>query len=532
MKHLLILTLATIMGFAVAQDPWPMERKDRWGTARQDVGPGMLTKPWLYRVMNMPGGLVSHGASLGADGIGYFGSWVTNRIFEFDIASANVLRTFDALNFVTSVPAIGPSNRLYATCDSGSAKLYALDRTLFDYDWFDTVGANGGGDFEHGSPVIGPGGDPVFGANSGRIRRYNQITGAVVWQRTDMQGMSRTNCFSRDDTKVFVANGNRISALSWSDGSVAWHTSIGGSTGAPGTAPDGTVIVGSDTGILYGLNPGTGAILWSRAFLGAAESAPAFSADGVAYVTSADRRLYAIRVTDGSRLWSYTGTSENLEAPSVGHDGTIYFCDRSGILWAVNPNGTLKWQKSTGGESRGPLTIGADGRLYVPSMGAPGGLFVYRQDPAEVDPTSIQVLAGSILSGGVPDLLTSDNQKVRFLNNGPDLLADVLIKTTSPIIGAAKLTYSFEGSVEVPGLVQQLYLYNYGAGRYDSIDGRIAPVADLTLTVEMTANASQYIKSNGEMIARVKWSSINDADPAQDGWYHEIDRVHWTVVSN
>ena len=56
-------------------------------------------------------------------------------------------------------------------------------------------------------------------------------------------------------------------------------------------------------------------------------------------------------------------------APAIAEDGTIYFgvIYGNGYLYAMNPNGTIKWTYPTGGDIYSSPAIGDDGTIYVGS---------------------------------------------------------------------------------------------------------------------------------------------------------------------
>jgi len=57
-----------------------------------------------------------------------------------------------------------------------------------------------------------------------------------------------------------------------------------------------------------------------------------------------------------------------VTSPAIGSDGTIYVgtYSNNGQLYAVNPNGTLKWKTDFIGESiYASPAIGSDGTIYV-----------------------------------------------------------------------------------------------------------------------------------------------------------------------
>jgi len=111
----------------------------------------------------------------------------------------------------------------------------------------------------------------------------------------------------------------------------------------------------------------TGALKWSFTTGNWIKSSPAIGADGTIYVGSWDGNLYAINPNGGLK-WSYTTGGACIDSsPAIGADGTIYVGSWDGNLYAINPNGTLKWSYTTGDWIESSPAIGADGTIYVGS---------------------------------------------------------------------------------------------------------------------------------------------------------------------
>jgi len=106
-------------------------------------------------------------------------------------------------------------------------------------------------------------------------------------------------------------------------------------------------------------------------------SSPAIGDDGTIYVTNegtATRGLYAIN-PDGTLKWSYlkgmptVGVWDIMSSPVLGPDGTIYMQNERSNLYAVNPNGSLKWNTTNLFTS---LAVG----LPTPSVGSDGTIYI------------------------------------------------------------------------------------------------------------------------------------------------------------
>ncbi len=90
--------------------------------------------------------------------------------------------------------------------------------------------------------------------------------------------------------------------------------------------------------------------------------------DGTIYVGSIDKNIYAVN-PNGTLKWFYTTEDWITDSsPAIGPDGTIYIGSQDKNLYALNPNGTLKWRFTTGDEIYSSPTIGTDGTIYIGSL--------------------------------------------------------------------------------------------------------------------------------------------------------------------
>ncbi len=530
--------LAALASFVVGQGPWPLERQDRYGTARALSGPdpSSFVSPWVFKVYS-PGYPVSHGASFGMDGIGYYGDWVTNRLFKFYYTSGGPISYFLATNFIQCTPAISPFGRIFIHAQRNfqndpPGRLFSVNPSNMDYDWFFNTNADKVNDYEAASPVLGPEGDVAIGSTNGTAWRIDYEFGGIVWARSGLQSCYRTAAFTRDDSKVIICNGSSVTALNWSNGTIAWNTNLGGTAGAPGVAPNGTIVVGDAAGTIYGLNPANGAILWTRLVLGRVRPAPAFSPDGtIAYVCSDDFRMYAIRVSDGFRLWTFTTSHECRNAPAVGPEGRIYLYNRIGDIYCVSPSGSQIWNERVQGDGRGPITIDPNGTIYCGFSDAnPGGLYAITQLPVFVSPDSFSYVSGSNISGGLPEMLASDDMHVvsEVGSEAQDQLpfVEMFVQATSPRSQLRRLTFKLEASCQLE-LPQVIALRNYQNNQFEVLDTRTATFFDSTATVVVSTNASRFVhQGTRRMEAYLAWGTLGlDVDV----WRNKIDLVQWTL---
>jgi outer membrane protein assembly factor BamB len=95
-------------------------------------------------------------------------------------------------------------------------------------------------------------------------------------------------------------------------------------------------------------------------------SSPAIGDDGTIYIGSDDHYVYALN-PDGTLKWRYATGDRVFSSPAIGADGTIYVGSMDDYIYALNPDGTLNWRYATGGNVWSSPAIGADGTIYVGS---------------------------------------------------------------------------------------------------------------------------------------------------------------------
>jgi parallel beta-helix repeat protein len=92
---------------------------------------------------------------------------------------------------------------------------------------------------------------------------------------------------------------------------------------------------------------------------------PSVGASGIIYISH-----YAIK-SDGSVAWITPRSIDPFDGAAIASDGTIYASYGNDVLYAVNPDGSLKWkfEPKTGLGARGPYpALASDGTIYVPFL--------------------------------------------------------------------------------------------------------------------------------------------------------------------
>jgi outer membrane protein assembly factor BamB len=74
------------------------------------------------------------------------------------------------------------------------------------------------------------------------------------------------------------------------------------------------------------------------------QARPAVATDGTVYALDLYGHVYAV-APDGALKWIFNASGTDFGNISVGSDGTIYFGNTT-VITALTPNGTVKWQFS------------------------------------------------------------------------------------------------------------------------------------------------------------------------------------------
>ncbi|ATW27568.1 PQQ-binding-like beta-propeller repeat protein [Candidatus Formimonas warabiya] len=303
---------------------------------------------------------------------------------------------------------------------SGDGRLYAVDgegNVLWTCDLEKVCTGT--------SPALSPDGDTVYvSAEDHYLYAVDRATGTEEW-RYYLGGttISNTPVVAPDGT-IYVGSGSVISAV-YPDGSRRkWLKSFSSYKvhvmRAQGDAWSGEQRMAVDEegdlylamsnreaankaerNVLVALKAGDGSEKW-HIDVNQRLSAPAVDGD-ILYYKTADNVLHALDRETGAEQWTYQAEDQlyGLDSltyycfpPRVDADGTVVVAFGT-ALYAVNPDGTLKWTTGdTGYALNAPSVYGPRGELYVVGIGEDGKADVpsllkftdesYAPEPAEL----------------------------------------------------------------------------------------------------------------------------------------------------
>ncbi|MHA1969264.1 MAG: outer membrane protein assembly factor BamB family protein, partial [Candidatus Hodarchaeales archaeon] len=137
-----------------------------------------------------------------------------------------------------------------------------------------------------------------------------------------------------------------------------------GARSTPVIDNNGNIYFGGHT--VYSLSS-NGTLNWEKDIWGCVGGTIAIDENDIIYfpTTSSYPSYFYAYDLNGSEIWKYQQEWESRDSsPAISEDGTIYFGDWSGFLYALNPDGTLKWRYKLDDFISSSPAIDKDGNIY------------------------------------------------------------------------------------------------------------------------------------------------------------------------
>lgn len=297
-------------------------------------------------------------------------------------------------------PAIGPDDRIYL----GRDRFYALQPDGAGTQTWDAVGNS----WFYSAPTVGTNG-LVFMASTNGFHAYNTngntngtaYLGANIWYSSPALGptgavymgvsnrlyslnsQARTNWISVATGLIFSApavdaDGNvyysssdqhlrKLSTLNTTN----WDVDLGQALYAsPAIDANGNVVVAGATGAVFLVSATNGAVLrtWQAGTNFNRGNSPVIGYGGTIYIGNSNGLVFALQ-PDGSVGPIWTTTNYINTTPAIGLDGTIYVSSHDGNCYAFNPDGTTSFVWNVGMEMWASPTIATNGLIYQNHQG-------------------------------------------------------------------------------------------------------------------------------------------------------------------
>ena len=318
-------------------------------------------------------------------------SWISKKCILFLLMAASIsiwgqsngelVWEYDTIYDNISSPAIGSDGTIYF---NDNDLLYALNSNGVEQWQFEPIWWSYFGEHESIYPVVGPsdiiyvGGQSLFAVNP---------DGSEKWTY-DLPNEYFTSPAIDESGNIYTASSkDKVISLN-PDGSERW---IYETTYQPIYAPvinaEGKIFVGTSRGDLYAIKQ-DGTEDWKITIDVNLLDCPGpivIGSDGTLYMeynpSSNDpgSKLFAFN-DDGSEKWVFE-PGDNISSPAIGPDNTIYVSSSANTLYALNPNGTIKWSLSDPCSLCKTPTIGSDGTIYIATIS--DGLLAINPDGTE-----------------------------------------------------------------------------------------------------------------------------------------------------
>jgi outer membrane protein assembly factor BamB len=223
------------------------------------------------------------------------------------------------------------------------------------------------------APTFGKDGTIVFAA--GNQVHAARRAGDLAWRFAAKSKVFTAPAVTDDGFVVFGSQDHHVYALG-AGGVQAWSVDLGADVdGAPAIADDGSSIyVGTDNGEVVSLEAKTGKVAWRARVGGFVRGALSIARNGDVLAGTYGpvprmarigpdgviRGAFAIKGTGAREFGIHGGALED-------DDGVLYFGAQDDAVYAIGPDGTLRWRFATGADVDAPLTMLSDGSLVVPS---------------------------------------------------------------------------------------------------------------------------------------------------------------------
>jgi hypothetical protein len=147
-------------------------------------------------------------------------------------------------------------------------------------------------------------------------------------------------------------------------------------------------------------------------------------------------------------------------------------------------------------------------------------------------PTSMIVNPGTVLTGGLADLIYSDDSRVQaqprlvFSTSGYPL--QMVVEGSTPWTAPSVMRFRVESSAP-SAISQRIELYNFSTGQYEELDVRSSTPTDTVVEVEATGNLTRFVETGtGKVRARVGYRATGPV--LSFPWTASIDHTAWTIT--
>lgn len=261
----------------------------------------------------------------------------------------------------------------FYTIGQTTKAIYAVSAITGQISWqYSTASATYGA-----GPVVAPNGYVIFGTEDSNGTLYAlSENGTLRWSVQLGSAVKASPAVTSDGVVYALNNGGTLYAIDLTSGDVKWKASQAGAAGGVAVDKDGTIYMGTASGVWAYTS--TGSLKWSCdvAHKVTERGGSLAIGDGILYATLKSKGgVAAINTSTGKTMWTYKSEQNDCYHPVVDASGTVYFCEKNGGLYAVTKNGSLKWRAcSTLSFIYNGFSLGDDGCAYISEYVSPFAL--------------------------------------------------------------------------------------------------------------------------------------------------------------
>ncbi len=214
-----------------------------------------------------------------------------------------------------------------------------------------------------------------------------------------------------------------------------------------------------------------------------------------------------------------------------------------GMTWAPNIQVTPSFNPSIGypqqnkiGDYIGVISDNTGANVvYSATFNNEEDVYYVHPGPAAVavSPSSFSLPRGIVISGGLNEMLNSDDQylilRPGVVLSSTEAPVQLVVSGTSPTATPSAYRFRLEAATNQAGLQQNIGFYNFTTNAYEFVDSRLATTVDSIVIVDATGAASRFVDpTTREIRATVTYRAVQPI--LSYPWLARIDQVQWSIT--
>lgn len=174
----------------------------------------------------------------------------------------------------------------------------------------------------------------LIGSEDNSFYALDYRTGKLNWSyATQDKIRSTASVATQLDAVFFGSDDGHLYALGTASGRFLWKYQIGESIRTRPYVSNEVVIVGSESGEIFGITL-DGKRKWSYRSRRSVTSSPFVDADGICYIGSSDHFIYALDANSGYSSWRFRTNGPVISSPT-GQNDLLYCASTDGCVYAI-----------------------------------------------------------------------------------------------------------------------------------------------------------------------------------------------------